>query len=224
MAARSYIRYGVIVVVLLALIAGARLLPLREPVDAFKSSVAGLGIAGMIVFAMAYALATVLMLPGSLLTLAGGAAFGLARGFATVWVGATLGAALAFLVSRHFARRRVESWIQGKPSFAVIDKAVAKEGWKIVFLTRLSPAFPFNFQNYAYGLTSVPFWQYALASALGMLPGTFLYVYLGFAGTSSLEGRGALKLVQLFLGLFATLAATVLITRTAKRALREAGV
>ncbi len=189
----------------------------------------GLGVAGMVLFAFVYATATVLMVPGSLLTLAGGASFGLLPGFISVLVGATLGAAGAFLVSRHLARKRVESWIEEKPSFVAVDRAVARDGWKIVFLTRLSPLFPFNFQNYAYGLTRVSFWQYVLASFVGMIPGTFLFVYLGTLGRSGLEaasGGGAetLRLALQVLGLLATLGVTILITRTAKRALREAGI
>jgi uncharacterized membrane protein YdjX (TVP38/TMEM64 family) len=124
---------------------------------------------------------------------------------------------------------RVERWIQRKPSFVAVDKAVARQGWKIVFLTRLSPVFPFNFQNYAYGLTSVSFGQYVLASWIGMIPGTFLYVYLGTLGRSGLEaasgaGVETYRLALQAVGLLATLGVTILITRTAKRALREAGV
>lgn len=228
--AKGYVKLGIIVAVVAAVVVAARMLPLDRWLEVFNSWVSGLGVLGMIAFGLVYAIATVLMLPGSLLTLAGGATFGLVPGFVAVWLGATLGAGLAFLVSRHLARKRVESWIQGKASFAVIDKAVAKQGWKIVFLTRLSPAFPFNVQNYAYGLTSVSFWQYAIASLFGMIPGTFLYVYIGTLGRSGLEaasgdgGAETAKLALQVVGLLATLVVTVLITRTAKRALREAGI
>jgi uncharacterized membrane protein YdjX (TVP38/TMEM64 family) len=230
MAARSIIKIGVIALAIAAIFAAARLLPLASWLEVFNRWVGDLGFAGMVLFAVVYALATVLLLPGSLLTLAGGATFGLLRGFVTVWIGATLGAALAFLVSRYLAREPVESWIQSKPSFLAVDQAVAKQGWKIVLLTRLSPVFPFNFQNYAYGLTRVSFWHYALASWLGMAAGTFLYVYLGTLGKSGLEaaagteGVQGLKLVIQAIGLLATVAVTILITRTARRALKEAGV
>ena len=214
-----------------ALFAALRLLPFATWVESFNAWVADLGVLGMVVFALAYAAATVLMLPGAVLTLAGGAAFGLIYGFVTISAGSTLGAALAFLVSRFFARQRVESWIQSKSSFQAIDKAVGEQGTKIVFLTRLSPVFPFNFQNYAYGLTKIPFLNYILASWIGMLPGTFLYVYLGTLGRSGLEaasGAGgdvhSARLALQIVGLVATLLVTVLITRTAKKALREAGV
>jgi uncharacterized membrane protein YdjX (TVP38/TMEM64 family) len=230
MAARVYVKYGLVVLLVAGLVVAARLVPLASWIETFNARVAGLGVFGLVAFALVYAVATVLLIPGSLLTLAGGATFGLLPGFLSVWSGATLGAALAFLVSRHLARRRVEGWIREKPSFSAIDKAVANQGWKVVLLTRLSPVFPFNFQNYAYGLTSVSFVHYVLASWIGMLPGTFLYVYLGTLGKSGLEaasgteGAGTVKLALQIVGLAATVAVTVLITRTARRALKEAGV
>lgn len=230
MAAKKYLEIAGVVLAIAAFVLAVQKLPIESWLESLNAWVADLGFVGMVIFALVYAAATVLMIPGSLLTLAGGAVFGLVPGFFTVWTGATLGAALAFLVSRFLARKRVEAWIQGKPSFSVIDKAVAKEGWKIVFLTRLSPVFPFNFQNYAYGLTSVSFWHYVLASWTGMIPGSFLYVYFGTLGRSGLEAASGaaseqtLRLVLQVVGLLATLAVTVLITRTAKRALNEAGV
>jgi uncharacterized membrane protein YdjX (TVP38/TMEM64 family) len=231
MSAGGYLKLGALLAAVAAVVVLARMLPLAVWLEAFNQRVVGLGVLGMVLFALIYAAATVLLVPGSVLTLAAGASFGLLPGFVSVLFGATLGAAGAFLVSRHLARKRVESWIQRKPSFVAVDGAVAREGWKIVFLTRLSPVFPFNFQNYAYGLTNVPFWHYVLASWIGMIPGTFLFVYLGTLGRSGLEAAsgsgGGVQIVRLALqavGLLATLAVTILITRTAKRALREAGI
>jgi uncharacterized membrane protein YdjX (TVP38/TMEM64 family) len=145
-------------------------------------------------------------------------------------LGATAGAALAFLVSRYLARRRAERWIQTRPRFDAVDRAVGREGFKVVLLTRLSPVFPFIFLNYGFGLTRVGFWPYAVASFVGMLPGTLLYVYLGSLGRAGLEaasGVGSasgLKLAANLAGLAATLLVTVLVTRTARRALREQGI
>jgi uncharacterized membrane protein YdjX (TVP38/TMEM64 family) len=227
---RRYVKPVLVVAGVAAVVVLARVLPVAGWLEAFNERVVALGPAGMVLFALVYAAATVLMVPGSLLTLAAGASFGLLPGFAAVLLGATLGASGAFLVSRHLARQRVEAWIARKPSFVAVDKAVAREGWKVVFLTRLSPLFPFNVQNYAYGLTRTSFWQYALASFFGMMPGTFLYVYVGTLGRSGLEaaagGGGAerFRLALQVLGLLATLGVTILITRTAKRALREAGI
>lgn len=227
--ARTWAKIG-IALALVAAVLWLRTLPLADWLAVFNARVQGLGVAGLAIYSIVYAVATVLLLPGSLLTLAAGAAFGLLPGFASVLVGASVGAALSFLVSRHLARQRVEEWIREKPRFAAVDRAVAKEGWKIVFLTRLSPIFPFNFQNYAYGLTRIRFWHYALASAIGMIPGAFLYVYLGTVGRTGLEAAAGgeevqtLKLVLQIVGLLATVAVTIYITRIATRALKEAGV
>jgi uncharacterized membrane protein YdjX (TVP38/TMEM64 family) len=229
MTARTWVKIGAALAVVATLL-WLRTLPLADWLAVFNERIQQLGPAGLVVYALVYAVATVMLLPGSLLTLAAGAAFGLLPGFASVLVGASVGAALSFLVSRHLARRRVEEWIRSKPRFSAVDRAVAKEGWKIVFLTRLSPIFPFNFQNYAYGLTRIPFWHYALSSAIGIIPGTFLYVYLGTVGRSGLEaaaGGGEVETLRLILqvvGLAATAAVTVYITRIATKALKEAGV
>jgi len=229
MTARTWVKIGTALAVV-AVLFWLRSLPLADWLAVFNERIQQLGPTGLLVYALAYAVATVLLLPGSLLTLAAGAAFGLLPGFASVLVGASVGAALSFLVSRYLARRRVEVWIRSKPRFSAVDRAVAKEGWKIVFLTRLSPIFPFNFQNYAYGLTRIPFWHYALSSAIGIIPGTFLYVYLGTVGRSGLEAAAGgeqvqtLRLVLQIVGLIATVVVTIYITRIATKALKEAGV
>jgi uncharacterized membrane protein YdjX (TVP38/TMEM64 family) len=227
---RASLKWIALLVAVVALFVLARTLPLGEWLGAFTAWTGRLGWAGLVLFSLGYALATVLLLPGSVLTLGAGAALGITRGFLSVWVGATLGAALAFLVSRHGARRRVELWAAKKPRFAAVDRAVGREGWKIVLLTRLSPVFPFIFLNYAYGLTPVRFWPYFLASLLGMIPGTLMYVYLGSLGRLGLEaasgegGFSAARLALNLIGLLATVLATVLITRSARRALAEAGI
>ena len=194
----------------------------------FAQWVENLGVWGPVVFILGYITATVAFVPGLILTLAAGAIFGLARGVAFVFVGATLGSAAAFLVARYVARRAIERRIEGNTRFAAIDRAIAGQGFKIVFLLRLSPAFPFNLLNYALGLTRVRFVDYLMAS-IGMLPGTFLYVYYGgvvgevaaLAGGAAVE-RGAGHYAVLGLGLLATIAVTVFVTRLARRALAEA--
>ncbi|MBI4422878.1 MAG: TVP38/TMEM64 family protein [Elusimicrobia bacterium] len=183
-----------------------------------------LGAAG---FVLAYVAACVLLVPASLLTLAAGAAFGLLPGVALVSVGATAGATAAFLIGRHLARAWVRGRVERDPRFARIDRAVGREGWKIVLLTRLSPAFPFTLLNYAFGITAVGLREYVLASWLGMLPGTFLYVYLGSlardlasagAGQSS---RSPAEWALLLVGLAATAAVTIFIARLARRSLAD---
>jgi uncharacterized membrane protein YdjX (TVP38/TMEM64 family) len=213
----------------LALVAAAAvLLALRQlggPVLRFAGWVDGLGAGAGVVFVLGYALAAVALLPGSILTLAGGAIFGLARGTLYVFIGATLGACLAFLVGRYLARGSVERRLQAHPRFAAIDRAVGRQGAKIVLLLRLSPVFPYNLLNYALGLTRVRFRDYALAS-VGMLPGTLLYVYYGkvigdvaaLAAGAELD-RGAAGWAILALGLLATAAVTAYVTRIARRAL-----
>lgn len=185
--------------------------------------IAGLGGWGPVIFVVVYVLATVLLIPGSVLTLGAGAVFGLGWGLVWVTLGANLGAHAAFLVGRFFAREWVARQIAGHAGFNAIDRAVADEGWKIVGLTRLSPAFPFTFLNYAFGLTRVSFRQYALATFFGMMPGTVLYVYLGAlaqAGIKS-EGRTPAQWALLIAGLLATVAVTIFVTRVARRALAK---
>ena len=196
-------------------------------VPEFAAWVEGLGLWGPAVFGTAYAVATLAFVPGSLLTLAAGAIFGVIEGTLLVFVAATLGAGLAFLVSRHLARTAIEHRLAGNEKFAAIDRAVATEGRKIVLLLRLSPVFPFNLLNYALGLTQVRFRDYMLAS-VGMLPGTLLYVYTGaLAGeVAALAGgavapKGAGYYAVLAIGLAAAIAVTAVVTRIARRALLE---
>ncbi|MDH3404110.1 MAG: TVP38/TMEM64 family protein [Acidobacteriota bacterium] len=193
----------------------------------FAAWVDGLGVWGPIVFAAGYAAATVAFIPGFLLTLAAGAIFGLGKGTVTVFLGASAGACLAFLVARYVARGAVERRIAGNARFAAIDRAVAKEGLKIVTLMRLAPVFPFNLMNYGLGLTKVSFRDYALA-CFGMIPGTFLYVYYGkalgslaaIAGGAEIE-RGAGYWVTFGIGMMAAAAATFFVARIARRALAQ---
>ncbi len=161
-------------------------------VPRFAQWVEGLGVWGPVVFILGYAVAAVAFIPGSLLTLAAGAIFGLVKGTIYTLIGATLGAAAAFLVARYLARGAIERRIAGNAKFAAIDKAVGREGFKIVALLRLSPIFPFNLLNYSLGLTKVSFLQY-FAASIAMLPGTLLYVYYGKAAGSLAAVAGGAK-------------------------------
>ena len=202
-------------------------LPLEAWLRRFVIWASGTGIAGLVAFALFYMIAAVLFLPGSLLTLGAGAVFGLWRGTLVVSAGATLGAAAAFLIARYLARKSVALWAQENPGFAALDQAVGREGGKIVFLVRLSPLFPYNLVNYLFGLTRVGFFPYLLASWLGMLPGTILYVYLGFAGRALVGATTGPGVGSLWEGIFwgvglaSTLLLTVYLTRLARRALSE---
>jgi len=197
-------------------------------VPEFAAWVNGLGPWGPLAFVAGYVIACVALVPGSLLTLAAGAIFGLWLGVALVFVGASLGAAAAFLVARYVARGAVARRLAGDRRVAAIDRAIGREGRKIVLLLRLSPVIPFNLLNYALGLTRVRLADY-LIGMVGLLPGTVLYVYAGkLAGdVAALAGgaappRGPGYYAVLGLGLAATVGATALVARAARRALREA--
>lgn len=191
----------------------------------FAAWVESLGALGPLAYVLTYAVATVALIPGSILTVAAGALFGIVRGTAYALIGATGGAVAAFLISRHAARPQVERRIGGDPRFDRLDRAVGREGLKVVFLLRLSPIFPFTLLNYALGLTRVRLAHYAIASA-GMLPGTLLYVYYGklagdvaaIAAGASLD-RGPWYWVLVGTGLLATLVLSIYIARIARRAL-----
>ncbi len=187
----------------------------------------GLGVVGGIAFIAIYIAATVAFLPGSILTLGAGVVFGVLLGSVYVFIGATLGAIAAFLVGRYLARGWISKKIEGNQKFAAIDKAVAREGLKIVLLTRLSPIFPFNLLNYAFGITGVSLKDYALGS-IGMIPGTVMYVYIGSLagdlariGTENQPTNPTLQWSIRILGLIATVAVTLYVTRIARQALDE---
>ncbi|ALF52654.1 membrane protein [Nostoc piscinale CENA21] len=185
------------------------------------------GKVGAIAFIGLYIIATVAFLPGSILTLGAGVVFGVVWGSLYVFIGATLGATAAFLVGRYLARNWVANKITNNQNFAAIDRAVGIEGLKIVLLTRLSPVFPFNLLNYAFGVTGVSLKDYFIGS-IGMIPGTIMYVYIGsLAGNLALigtEGQPSNPTVQWvirIIGFIATVAVTVYVTRIARKALAE---
>ena len=186
-----------------------------------------LGAIGGIVFIGIYIIATLAFLPAALLTLGAGVIFGVIWGSIYVFIGATLGAIAAFLGGRYLAQGWVKEKISSYKKFAIIDKAVSKEGLKIVLLVRLSPLFPFNLLNYAFGITSVSFQDYLIGS-VGMIPGTIMYVYFGsLVGDIALIGSKnqpvniILHWVIQIMGLIATIAVTVYVTKIAKKALED---
>ncbi len=219
------IKWTSVAVMLLAVLLFMRTLPLGQLQQGFKQWISGLGPSGAVVFGLVYVVATVCLIPGSLVTLAGGAVFGLWVGFLAVSISSVTGAALAFLIARYLARKKVERMARSNPKFGAVDEAISEGGWKIVALMRLSPAIPFNVQNYLYGLTDIRFTPYVLASWIAMAPGTFMYVYLGHvagtAATGGNEGKSLGEWVLLGIGLLATIVVTVYITRLAKQKLNE---
>jgi uncharacterized membrane protein YdjX (TVP38/TMEM64 family) len=218
-------RVLLVVLIIAALAAAASFLPLAEWTTSLAGRVRGTGAAGVAVFFVAYVTATVAVLPGSILTLAAGFAYGPGWGLAIASPASVAGATAAFVLGRTLLRdwavRRTSDSARGR----AIAHAVEREGFKIVLLLRLSPLVPFNLLNYALSLSSVRVGTYVAASALGMLPGTALYVYLGSLAptaaqlSTAAEGGGASRTVLYVAGLAATIAVVVIATRAARRAL-----
>jgi uncharacterized membrane protein YdjX (TVP38/TMEM64 family) len=213
---------------LLLLVAGAaiaaRALPLEALLDALTRVSAEGGLAGRALFVVVYVAGSLLFVPGSAITLIAGGLFGLLEGLVLVSVASTTAAALAFLIARHLAREPVERLARRHPRFEAVDRAIAEGGWRVVALLRLSPAVPFSVGNYLFGLTGLRFWPYVATSWAFMLPGTLLYVYLGHVGRAGLEaaeGRARTpgEWALLTVGLLATAAVTLYLTRLARRRL-----
>ncbi|MFB3904057.1 MAG: TVP38/TMEM64 family protein [Acidobacteriota bacterium] len=224
----SWLRWSLAAILLLAGVLVLAFLPLRHYVQVLLDATQALGLWGYLVLIGVYVVAAVFFLPGSLLTLAAGFLFGVLVGSVVVSIGATLGAGAAFLIGRYLARSRIERKLASNSKFRAIDQAVGREGFKIVLLTRLTPVFPYNLLNYAFGLTAVTFRRYILASWIGMMPGTVLYVYLGSTAKDlaqifygDLQGGAPQQAIKI-LGLVATIVVTIVITRTARRSLGPA--
>lgn len=218
-----------LIAIIVALFLAMKFLPVQQWLRSFNDWVGQMGVAGIFVFIGVYAIATVLLAPGAILTIGAGFAFGLWKGFLAVSAGATLGASLAFLVARFISREKIEAIAQRNEKFHKIDNAIGREGAKLIFLLRLSPVIPFNLSNYFYGLTAVKFWPYVLASWIGMMPGTLLYVYIGTAGRAAVTAAAGGEAVKhgwqywtfLSVGLAATAIVTIWITKIARGALRK---
>jgi uncharacterized membrane protein YdjX (TVP38/TMEM64 family) len=193
---------------------------LRDSLSQFLDQSRDLGWLAAMLFVLIYIVACVLMMPGSVLTLGAGAVFGVWIALPLTLAGATLGACAAFLVGRFIARDWISHRLAGKPKLAAIDRAVGDKGFTIVFLTRLSPIFPFNVQNYAYSLTRISFWKYALATLLGMIPGALMYVYIGSVFGQAARGEKTAGQWTLYaIGLVASVIAAIVIARIARNAL-----
>lgn len=226
---RKVVKVAVVVLAIMALLVAGRVFNLQEHLHGLLDRIQALGAVGYVVFFAVYVLACVLLIPGSVLTLGAGAIYGVLVGSILISLSSTIGATAAFLVGRYLARDKVAKKIAGNRKFAAIDDAVGREGWKIVGLTRLSPAFPFTLLNYAYGLTKVKLRDYFFASWIGMLPGTILYVYLGsLAQSLTAVGTGCedcerspMEWAMYAVGLLATVGVTWYVTRIARRALNQ---
>jgi uncharacterized membrane protein YdjX (TVP38/TMEM64 family) len=216
-----------LITLLLAIGISFLFLPVRQWFLLLQGHIEALGPLGPLVVIVAYVALTVLLIPGSALTLGTSAIFGLWKGLAIVVIGANLGALCSFLLARTAMREKVAHWAAANPKFAALDRAIGQNGFKMVFLSRLSPVFPFTLLNYLLGVTTVRTSAYILANLFGMLPGTFLYVYLGATAREALAGnvatdatwgQQALKVI----GLLATVTIVIVVTRIARKAQAEA--
>jgi len=221
------LRLAVLLVLAAAVAASFIFLPVQDCIRTALEWVKELGPWGPVVLAAVYVLACVFLVPGTLLTLAAGSLFGVVLGTITVSVGSVAGASAAFFVGRFVARGWVEKRVARNPRFRAIDQAVGEKGFKIVLLTRLSPVLPFTLLNYAFGLTQVRFRDYLLASWIGMLPGTVMYIYIGsllheFADLSARRERTLGEQLFFYGGLVVTVVVAVYITRVARKALDKA--
>jgi uncharacterized membrane protein YdjX (TVP38/TMEM64 family) len=214
----------------ISLIIAAKQLNIQGWLQTSITWIESLGSWGAIAFIIIYNIATLLFIPGSLLTLKGGCLFGVVWGSIYVLIAATIGATFAFIIGRYLTRDWVCRQLEKHPKFKAIDQAVAKQGFKIVFLTRLSPIFPFNLLNYAFGITQVSLKDYILGS-IGMIPGTVMYVYIGSLATdlamisthhqpTTAETEIGKWLIQI-IGLTATVLVTIYVTRIAQKALQK---
>ena len=223
---RRWARPALILALLIAGVVGARALGLGELIRLenaarLKRWIENFGALAPVVFVVGYVLAVIFFVPALPMTVLAGVAFGPVWGALYAWIAATTGAALSLLAARYGVRGLVDRWVQASPRFARMDAQVAEHGWRIVMVTRLVPIFPFNLQNYAYGLTRIGFWPYAITSAICMLPGTAAFT---FAGGALSEGRGDLRRTLGYLAVAGVLLVLVsLIPRWLQRRSRLAG-
>ncbi|MEG4069853.1 TVP38/TMEM64 family protein [Microcoleus sp. Pol11C2] len=227
---KRIVLFFLIAILLALLIVATRSAYVQDVLRTLLMRIEELGWWGPVAFVATYNLATVLFVPGSVLTLGGGAIFGLWWGSVYVFAASLLGAVFAFAIGRYLCRDRVVKYMESHPKFKALDRAVSQQGLKIVFLTRLCPLFPFNLLNYALGITQVSLKDYVLGS-LGMIPGTIMYVYsgslvgevaaIGAICQSTSPHTEAAKWSINILGFIATVTVTVFVTRIASKALEE---
>jgi uncharacterized membrane protein YdjX (TVP38/TMEM64 family) len=206
-------------------VVAVRFLPVGEWIESFQSWVKGLGPIGYLVYVLAYIIVCVTFLPASPLTIGAGAIFGFVEGAIVVIVGATLGATASFLLGRTIMRRKIEAMAANNPKFRALDRAIAREGGKIVFLVRLAPVFPFAYINFAFGLTGVKTLSYVIATFFGIIPVTLAFVYIADAAArTATADLSSTRLIINIVGVVVAVAVTAFVTRVALRAVRRAGI
>jgi len=211
-------KWVLLVSMLVAVLFAARIFPLLDWVKSFAQWAEQLGTIGALLYGVVFGLVSMLMLPSIPFTIVAGFAFGMVKGVISIMFGIAIGASLGFLFARHAARGVIAQKIASNPRFNTIDRAIAKDGWKIVGLLRMCPV-PFGITNYLYGLTAIEFWRYMGATLVGMLPGCVAFVYVGAFGKETLDGpRQPLQYVLGGLTLVALIGVTWMLGRIARRA------
>ena len=210
--------------VVAAIVVLFRVLPVAHWLTQFKDYVRNLGPIGPIVYALVYAACVTLFIPASILTVGAGAIFGFVKGTIVVVIGATIGATLAFLLARTVLRKKVEAMTKDNAKFRALDRAITREGTKIVLLIRLAPIFPFTYINYAFGLTGIKTLPYVIATFIGILPATFAFVYLSDAAVSAATAAHTARTVINIAGAVLALVASIFVARVATQAIKRAGV
>ncbi len=210
-------KWALLALMLVAAVFAARMFPLLEWVKSFAQWAEQLGTAGALLYGVVFGLVSMLMLPSIPFTIVAGFAFGMVKGVISIMFGIAIGAALGFLFARYAARGAIAQKIAANPRFNAIDRAIAKDGWKIVGLLRMCPV-PFGITNYLYGLTAIEFWRYMGATIVGMLPGCVAFVYVGAFGKDTLAGpRQPIQYVLGGLTLVALIGVTWMLGRIARR-------
>jgi uncharacterized membrane protein YdjX (TVP38/TMEM64 family) len=215
----------VALLVIAAIVMAWHFLPVSQSLRAFQAYVKNLGALGYIVYIIVYAICVVAFIPASILTLGAGAIFGFVGGTIVVVIGATIGATLAFLLARTVMRKRVETMTATNAKFRALDRAIANEGMKIVFLVRLAVVFPFTYINYAFGLTAIPLWRYVAATFVGIIPATAAFVFASSAATKAATAQtSSITKIVYIAGGGVAIIVSILIGRIATRAIQRAGV
>lgn len=215
------LRIVVAVAVLIAIVFAFGALPLAQWFEAFQTWVREAGVLGYLAYILLYALACVLVLPATALSLAAGAIFGFAVGALVNLAGATLGATAAFLLARTVLRRRVERFVEDNAKFRALDRAFTREGTRVMWLVRFSGFPPFTWVNYAFGLTGVALAPFVVTTAVGIIPGLLAFTWAGAAGAAALSGAG--NRTMLLITAVGAIVVSVYVARIAARALRETG-
>jgi uncharacterized membrane protein YdjX (TVP38/TMEM64 family) len=219
---RRIIKTTAALVLIAAFVIAVRLLPVGDWITQFQTWVRGIGPAGYVVYVLAYGVCCVFIIPALALTLGAGAIFGFAAGTLVVLAGATFGATLAFILARTVLRKRVERMTANNAKFRALDRAITREGTKILWLVRLSGFPPFTWVNYAFGLTGVRLAPYVVITFFGIIPGTLAFTWAGAAGAAALTGSG--NRVLLIVTAVGAVAVAVFVGRIALNAIRRAGV